>query len=1019
MTYCNNLNAMRKICSALLLLILLSPAANFLHAQTVVALPLKSYSNNGVQTLTPSIIVAEDQTQPPDIQILLNGMPLPSWLSFKESNPAGLTYQIDLFVPNGACVPRPTTATDCGTTCGDAIGPDYAASLVRQCHTIKVIAFGKESTHTLCVFGDPALSITTPATQNFEQQVGSMVQKTWSANRTSNLKWSLTAGTGVNSDYLTFDPGSETTQPTKLNYHPLTAEDGDHTLKVSGVNPNLVNPDVCDVPVTRVVHVKATDVPPAGGRVDLILVVDVSGSMDDKGACTNLPGTQYDPKDFGSKMGFVKSNLRGVYEKIVAVSPTAGSRVGFITFADNSQKKLIGGNFFNDIGNPATTTGIRGIIDGLTPTSSTNMGGALHDAIQELNNNSSAPKKQIILITNGMQNGTHLVRRNNGAPYIDMNNNRTQDAGENIPDNIQIFTIAIFQPSSEYLDLLKAISKTDTRFNDVCSLNEAIDEAFAKSYSNNSPKSVGYKRGNFSGNSATINYNLTEQDFDKILVSLSSTGNTTVNFTFEKNVGGTWTNITSGGTFQQVTPKYALFSIAGLPKVVNGVNITPQGQYRLVANSTKANADYFSSAIVDDRGLRQATFVQSKTVRAADTFGLSTRIRFNSGPVHQPNADVKAVIHRPVFSFEKLMAQEDVPADKLVKSPLDREKGKSSIFKRYSLKPADGSAFEAGLPLIEQKYQILVYHKALLEKLVWEKDTVSLPEISNGIYQTRYSNTKVTGLYRVEYLINGNVPVTGPFFRTSSHYTPVLFGKPDRSKSDFYLFDESGSYFLSLKPVDIYNNYLGMGKADQIEITMSIGSSNQPLDYLDGRYVLPLNVPVNQNPFVVITIAGMEFYRGYLLNIPQKRFFFGIQAGMTSPLGNFNTVADPGFFGGLKFGYRFTQKFGILAEAGYFSFKNAIPGGTNPGIFGGGAGLFFIPTSLPIAGGINVQLEATFGYYKPKDIDGTWGVRAGIDLGKYFKTWFSMSLSSGYYRINTSPDAIEFLGTALNAKFHF
>src|SRR6185503_10935633 len=127
--------------------------------------------------------------------------------------------------------------------------------------------------------------------------------------------------------------------------------------------------------------------------------------------------------------------------------------------------------------------------------------------------------------------------------------------------------------------------------------------------------------------------------------------------------------------------------------------------------------------------------------------------------------------------------------------------------------------------------------KGFLGKLRWETDTIPLPEIANGVYQAPYDNTRVTGLYTVEYLINGNVPITCTFFRTASHSKPVLFGKPDRPKSNFYLFDESGAYFLNLKPVDIYGNYLGMGKADQISITMSVGSTSQPLDYLDGRYV--------------------------------------------------------------------------------------------------------------------------------------------------------------------------------------
>jgi hypothetical protein len=1019
MTNCNNhLFSLRKSRNLLVALsILITLSANSVYAQTFVSLPLNNYSNNGIQTLTPSITANIIQGQDPDVAILMDGSPLPDWLDTNCVALNASTYQINLKVKKDRCVPIPSGQLDCTPACGNSV-TGYSQAAVRACHTLSVTAYGFTQTAYLCVFGDPVLSITTPANQGFDQQVGDMVEKIWTANRTSNLKWTLSPITGVNSAFLKIAPGSEVSGNAKLDYKPLEAETGSYNLKVSGGNPNITSIDVCDPPQTAVVTVKASIPSNEGKKVDLVLVLDISGSMGEQGACTKeQAGTQYNPADFTSKMGFMKSNLKGIFKKIVDVQPAPGSRIAVVTFTTNSEKKIINGKFFNDISDAATQSGINSIIEGLTPLNTTNMGAGLNDAIQELENNSAAPKKQIVLITNGMQNENPMVRIQGSTNYIDFNNNEKYDGGEEIPADIQIFTIAIFQPSNDYLNLLKSISGDGARFDDVCALNEAVDEAFANTYSNNSPKMVGSRSGNFTGNTTTINYSLMESEFDKILVSVSSTRNTNLSFTFEKNVGGTWKDITSGGTIDQVMPNYAIYSIAGLPKMVNGVNITPQGEYRLVANSTVPDADYYSSAIEDNRGLKAATFVQSKTIRAGDTVGLSTSIRYSTDPVHQSNATVKAVIHRPVASFEKLMAKEKVPGNKVVKSPFDREKQKSSIFKKLSLKPADGCTFEATLPLIEQKYQILVYQKGFLGKLVFETDTVPLPEITNGVYQADYSNTKVSGLYNVEYLVNGELPVSGKFFRTQSHSTPVLFGIPDRSKSNFYLFDEGGSYFLSLKPVDIYGNYLGMGKAEQISMTMTIGSHTYPLDYLDGHYIIPLNVPGNDNPYVVITVAGMDFYRGLLFNIPEKKFFVGLGAGFASPLGKFNTTANPGYLVGLKFGYRFTRKLGILAEGGYFSFKDTT--NANSVIIGGGAGLFYIPTSLPVSNGINLQLEGTVGYYKPDGIDGAWGLRGGLDLGKFFRTWFSMSLNASYYQIYTKPDPIQFIGISLNAKIHF
>ena len=988
------------------------------QGQTSVALPLDSYFNDGNGTLTPTIKVPKFQANPTGVtSVKLGGAALPPWLEAKVTD-GGATYNVDLLVKLNMCVSIPMVPTaGCDAECDAAVQPmgTFLTAPIHKCYSLEIIADGQTSNHSLCVYGeDPTLLITTMG-QNFNTtSVGGIDTKAWSANRATNLKWSITAGAGANADYLKIDPiTDETKNPVHLTYHPMATEMGSWTLKLSAINPHVTNVDACYPPVSVVIPVKATDVT-VPGKVDMVIVVDVSGSMGDKGACEPNPIAIYRPEAFPSKLEFVKTNFKALYVKIRKLAP-AGSRIGLVTFADNAEEKKIGGNFFNDVSTDATENGINAIVSGLAPTSSTNMGGGLNAAIQQLKT-SPAVKKQIILLTNGMQNGNQLVRTRDNTIYIDLNNNSSIDANETIPDDIQIFCIAIFQPSSEYLNLLKALSKTNSRFNDVCQLDHALDEAYGISYSANSPKLLAFRRGNFSGNTTTINYSITESDFDGFIASVSSIQNTNITYKVEKNVGGSWKDITSGGTMKQTSPNYTIFSINNLPKTINGENITPLGDFRLVVNSTIANADFYSSMILDDHGLKHATFVQNATFRSGDTIDLGVRLRNNVTPVHQPQATVRAVIHRPVLCFEKAMANTKVPADRVVKTPYNREK-KGSIFKKYSLQPPRNGSFEVGLPLIEQKFKLLVEERGFLGTLRYQTDTLILPEIINGIYSANYSHTDVTGMYRVEYLINGNIPAVGNYFRTQSHSTPVLFGKPDRAKSSFYLFDESGSYFLSLQPVDIYGNYLGMGKADQIKIQMTLGSNSQLLDYLDGRYVIPLNVPPHQNPYVIITIAGMEFYRGFLFNIPEKKFFVGIQGGITTPLSTFSNTADPKFMAGLKIGYRFNRTLGVLAEGGYFAFKDATHTSSDPNIFGGAAGLFFIPTALPA--NINVQLEGTFGYYKPKNISGTWGVRGGLDLGRYFQTWFSMSLNTSYYRINTSPDKIDFMVISLIAKFHF
>src|SRR5450759_2726471 len=99
MKNCNSQsNALRKFRNVLvILLVLIVQATNSIYAQNPVSvsLPLNSYANDGIQTLTPSITADIVQGQAPDVVVLFDGDSLPAWLDFKGTALNATTYKLD------------------------------------------------------------------------------------------------------------------------------------------------------------------------------------------------------------------------------------------------------------------------------------------------------------------------------------------------------------------------------------------------------------------------------------------------------------------------------------------------------------------------------------------------------------------------------------------------------------------------------------------------------------------------------------------------------------------------------------------------------------------------------------------------------------------------------------------------------------------------------------------------------------------------------------------------------------
>ena len=146
-----------------------------------------------------------------------------------------------------------------------------------------------------------------------------------------------------------------------------------------------------------------------------------------------------------------------------------------------------------------------------------------------------------------------------------------------------------------------------------------------------------------------------------------------------------------------------------------------------------------------------------------------------------------------------------------------------------------------------------------------EKEII-LIESAPGFYEASYRDTKVSGIYSVRFLVEGQSAANGNFTRTfftarsvevmtdAEATMPTINVSPIRPCGL-----AGGCYSITLKPVDAAGNLLGPGKANLIKVTKFRGQILNPIsDELDGRYAIRIGYPRPSADNPVIEIQGAK-----------------------------------------------------------------------------------------------------------------------------------------------------------------
>ena len=485
-----------------------------------------------------------------------------------------------------------------------------------------------------------------------------------------------------------------------------------HATKPSGGSP----------PSTpKISHSFTEDDHPPIDALDIVFVLDISGSMGNPGICEGEKRTE-------EKIEFLKTGVLAVINELEAKEQNMPrrTRVGVVTFNSSPTVKSFGPNvppFKLDAGTAELsnvvewfrcltgdkTSGCPPYAAELNDSGSTNMGGGLKEAIDILKDASPPSddpveinrKKFIILFTNGMQNKNPRLRSADQADgsklyYIDVNNNYSFDSGTDYPIkqqsllpggslyDIQIISVALYEPNdAAHLEVLKGIAgesavnnRADHKFFIyTCELVEALEKAVMTALGfTNTPKIVEQKRQKMSGTQIDEEFTITEKG-DKLIINICTVNDANISYTLSKKISGTYKVISKNNHF--VIPvtddtKSRALSI-DFPLEVSGSDIGIPGDYKIEIKSDQADIEYNATTIIDNSGVKFKTSTGPGNVmyKTGDHIDLGVELRFDGVPV--TNATVKALVLKPGESMSNALAKAKMPGQYVTSRPRNFE----------------------------------------------------------------------------------------------------------------------------------------------------------------------------------------------------------------------------------------------------------------------------------------------------------------------------------------------------------
>jgi len=641
-----------------------------------------------------------------------------------------------------------------------------------------------------------------------------------------------------------------------------TILNGNFTISLSGNQITVEVTEKCNSgssTLSFLVHAEKTGfsndqvqyhIPIVRDRAKISLVLDISGSMN-----ANVQGTT------NRRIDELKTAVNLLVPKL-ELFKQANDSLSLTYFSSTSIQPEV--TYFPKdfilIDNPGTdyvnwsSERVYGDLDPREPIDMTALGEGLADAKNKLDkDDASNVRRMVFLFTDGMQNWGNQLKAD-GLTFqsgTDSLNNYQSDP----KDSIYYFPVATWGAGDQptlFQNIVDA-NKGEVLFVTPSStLTSWFNNQLVNMLHHGSPQIV--KEKSFDGNSGINRFDFQLNDnINSLVVEQVSKAEINMRI-FKDSVDVTSkARVRSGDGFNLIN---FTFPIITSPVIHSG------GKWSIVVDG---NTDKLIelAVIADDHFSNFNCSVNNRKLTLGDSILFKVKLDHNGTLLSGTSNDVKAILLKPGDDLGNLLSIYQTPDN-------DTEQ----------LEDIDSD--------VANKYnELLASDTAFYNALLPDEQIINLTDNESGEYTGHYTNTDLTGIYNVIYLINANIPNYGKLQRTKSLSIILEFGQVEEAEPE--VVDNapppsSGNQFkymvLKIRPKNKYGYFMGPGFKSNIKVRIktqnvkphktsitNVGNdTREPFleeikDNLDGSYYLYIaNLDDPAKWEVAVDVSNEELY---------------------------------------------------------------------------------------------------------------------------------------------------------------
>jgi hypothetical protein len=624
--------------------------------------------------------------------------------------------------------------------------------------------------------------------------------------------------------------------------------------------------------------------------VDLVLVLDYSGSMNDP-----APAGGSNPK-----IAVLKDAVE-IFLRTWQQYATAGGRLGVVYFSSNAT--IEGGGIVDFNALPAGTTvesrinDLIAAIRGRAAGGSTALGAGVETGLQMLLAGGAGHRKQMIVFTNGMQNISPMLRTNGGGQYtvhpepVSPANGVFGDSGVAATPatpfdtalssfGVPIHTIGIGVAETaddRWLTLIGDVAAQTGAQNQFISRAFEMEGAFlnnlVQSLRGFTPQRLGDYAGSLDAGTAsvektfTVDAAATQATF--ILSWSGDAGAPPLDFELRGPNGEVVTplgRVIRGQSYVLEEVYFPLMAMNGRPIAHAGAWTMKirRASLRGQKEPSRGAASFRAYALADVPKLDFIATFSKSVFKAGERPILTAAVLDNHRPIAGVRR-VRAVLRLPRVAVGTLLATAKVGGDALrsaLTSGADRLPDAAAAKSKLVL----GDRSRSGdLAPVSREIELFDDGQAA------HGDAAA----GDGIFSAQLDRIVLPGLITAEITAEGSSPRLGAFTRR-------LHASATVRHADFSLGDsslraavegrsgDSWRVRVTTRPRDVLRNFLGIGMSDRLQLTIAGAAALTPIvDNLDGSYTQTFAVPSSAlgNPVVVRIDRVPVYQRGVRTSI--------------------------------------------------------------------------------------------------------------------------------------------------------